>query len=1303
MATIVLSAVGAWAGGSFGGAVLGMSGAVIGRAAGAVLGRAIDQRLMGLGSDAIETGRVDHFRLTGASEGAAIARVMGRMRVAGQVIWASPFEERSRTRSGGKGGGGARVTEYSYAVSLAVALCEGEITGIGRIWADGVELPRDEVVLRVYTGGPDQLPDPKIETVEGAGQTPAYRGTAYVVLEDLALEPFGNRVPQLSFEVMRPAQPVLAPDTGDLGHMARAVALMPGSGEYALATTPVYYQKGKGWKQAANLNSPGGRADLVVSLDNLREELPDCGSVLLIVSWFGDDLRCGACHVKPKVEQRDFDGAKMPWRVCGVARAGAETIAQLEGRPVYGGTPADASVIEAIQALRARGQKAVFYPFLLMEQLAGNGRADPWTGAADQPALPWRGRITLSVAPEQAGTPDGTAAAEAEVAAFFGRAAVADFTLSNGRVVYSGPNEWSYRRFILHYAHLAVLAGGVDAFCIGSEMRGLTRIRGVGNSFPAVAELRRLAADVRQILGSGVKISYAADWSEYFGHSDAAGNRWFHLDPLWADANIDFIGIDNYMPLSDWRDGWDHADAHWGAIYNPDYLKANILGGEGYEWYYASPQAREAQIRTPIQDGAHGEHWIWRYKDLRSWWENPHHERINGVRQGVPTAWVPCSKPIWFTELGCAAIDKGTNEPNRFLDPKSSESQLPYGSNGQRDDLIQMQYLRAMFGFWGEECNNPISPLYGGPMVDMARAHVWAWDARPYPYFPNNLALWSDGGNYACGHWIAGRTVAQPLAAVVAEICESAGVTEYDVSHLYGLVRGYHLRETGSARSALQPLMLAYGVEAIEREGRIVFRMRNAHAQAVLDPGRLVFSATMDGAVESLRAPEAELAGRVRLSFVEAEGDYQIRVAEAALPMAEALAVAHSDMPLALTQTEARHVVERWLVEARVARDAVRFALPPSEGALGAGDVVSLTLDGEAGAYRIDRVAQLGHLQMEAVRVEASAYRPGNAVEERVAPRAFMPPVPPFALFLDLPMMGGEETPHAPHLAVVSTPWPGSVALYSAGTDNGYELNRIMDHAAVMGETLTPLHRAAPGLWDRGPALRVRIYGGALDAAGIGEVLNGANLLAIGDGSPDRWEVLQFCAATLVGQETYDLSLRLRGQGGTDAIMPEVWPAGSFIVLLDGAVRQIELAGSARGLARHYRIGPASRGYDDPSYEHLVAAFAGVGLRPYAPCHLRVRREASGALHLSWVRRTRLDGDSWASVEVPLAEERESYLVRVAKAGAILREESVAAPAWSYTPTMQLADGAGESFVLQVAQVSERFGAGPFKEIGIND
>lgn len=78
-------------------------------------------------------------------------------------------------------------------------------------------------------------------------------------------------------------------------------------------------------------------------------------------------------------------------------------------------------------------------------------------------------------------------------------------------------------------------------------------------------------------------------------------------------------------------------------------------------------------MRTPIADGAYGEPWIWRFKDLFGFWSQQHFDRPGGVRASAPTAWVPGSKPIWLMELGCAAVDKGANQPNIFGDAKSAE------------------------------------------------------------------------------------------------------------------------------------------------------------------------------------------------------------------------------------------------------------------------------------------------------------------------------------------------------------------------------------------------------------------------------------------------------------------------------------------------------------------------------------------------------------------------------------------------------------------------------------------------------
>lgn len=1281
MATIALSALGMAIGGSVGGSVLGLSMAAIGRAVGASVGQVIDQKLFGLGSEPVESGRLDRLRLTGASEGAGVARIYGQTRVAGQVIWASQFQEHSETSSTGKFG--PEVTEYGYSISLAIALCEGEITGVGRIWADGTEIAPSSLTMRVYRGDEAQLPDPRMEAVEGQGTVPAYRGIAYVVIEDLPLGAFGNRVPQFTFEVTRPSASDAPMEHRDIAHLVNGVALMPGTGEYALATSKALIERGFGDYLAINENSASGESDFDTSLDALEVALPSAKSVSLIVSWFGDDLRCGHCNVQPKVEQSTSEAIDMPWSVAGLTRDAAGLVPLDEGRPVYGGTPSDASVIEAIAALKARGMKPMFYPFILMEQMSGNALLDPWTGEEGQPHLPWRGRITTSLAPMMEGTTDGTALASQEVAAFFGMAEPSDFAVIEGNLVYSGPEEWSYRRFILHYAYLCTLAGGVDSFCIGSEMRGLTQIRGADGSFPAVEALVRLAQEVKAILGPDTQVSYAADWSEYHGYQPhGTEDKVFHLDPLWASEAIDFIGIDNYMPLSDWRDGDAHLDADHGSIYSLDYLRSNVAGGEGFDWFYHSPEARAAQIRTPITD-AHNEPWIWRYKDLEGWWSNPHHNRIGGVRAANPTAWEPRSKPIVFTELGCAAIHRGTNQPNKFVDPKSSESQFPYHSNGQRDDVIQLQYLRAMYLHFAQSSNNPTSSAYGGPMVDMQRAHVWAWDARPYPFFPANEALWSDGPNYELGHWMNGRASARSLASVVAEICTEAGVGPVDVSQLYGQVRGYAVDRTQTYRATLQPLMLAYGFDAFERDGTLHFVSRGASLPITLDEGRLVARAD-EAPIERVRAREAEISGRVRVAYLEGGGDYAIRASEAAFADEQGNSLSETELPLVLTPAEARRTAERWLSEARRARETVQFALPPSQINVGAGDVVRLS----GREYRIDRVELTEHLEIAATEVARSDV---IAPQIEADPTRLAPPkvqLPVVGALIDLP-----ETPFGsgPHFAATSSNWNSGVALYRSGDGESFQLWQSLQQRAIMGRLTSTLDKGRSDLWDRRNGPEVELVSGMLASVGEAAVLAGANYAAIGDGQPDTWEIVQFAYAELAGPKRYRLSRLLRGRFGTE--VQSHGPDAMFVLLPNGT-KALPWSSSQRDVLTYLSFGPNGAPLADPTYRNDIVILRDVKLRPFRVCHLRA--ETRGAsLDLAWVRQTRGDGESWAGIEVPLGEERELYQVKVFSGGGLVRDVTIE------TPSLTLDDLPQGAATVQVMQLSQAYGPGLPTEIAV--
>ena len=780
---------------------------------------------------------------------------------------------------------------------------------------------------------------------------------------------------------------------------------------------------------------------MVVALDRLQAMAPKVESVSLVVAWFGNDLRVGDCKIWPGVEVSEKTTSPQTWSVNGVSRTAAHLVSRDDqDRPVYGGTPADFAVIEAIKEVKARGLRVTLYPFILMDVPPGNTLPNPYSDNAaetGQPAFPWRGRITCSPAAGLCWDRRQDCHGSKPGRDLLREAPARPTSPSRARPS-PGPvaaDDWGLRRMVLHYAHLCAAAGGVDAFLIGTEMRGLTTIRSGASAYPAVRAFRDLAADVRAILGAGTAISYAADWSEYFGHQpgDGSGDVFFHLDPLWADAEIDFVGIDNYMPLSDWRDGFEHADAleGWPAIYDRAYLQGNIAGGEGYDWFYASAADRSAQVRTPITDGAASKPWVFRYKDLRSWWSNAHYDRPGGVESGTPTAWAPQSKPIWFTELGCPAIDRGTNQPNVFFDPKSSESFVPYflpRLAGRRHPARLSRSDLPVLERRGEQPD--LVGLMAAGMVHVPECAAWTWDARPYPFFPALTDVWTDGGNWRLGHWLTGRLGAVSLAALVRHLCLRAGLPEsrIDVTGLWGAVEGYAIGALESPRASITTLARHFGFDAVETEGVIRFVMRGRASVATVSLDDLV--AARDGDVlELTRGQETELPQALKWQVARADEDYEAAQVEARRITVDTTRIASESFPMAVPPEEAERRCRRALMEAWTGRESTVFRLPPSRLALDPADVVSFAHDGRAVPLRLVSIADADARGIEAIRQDREAYDlPPGAPRPSALSQAVVFGAPE-AVLLDLPQLSEDQPAHRPLVA--------AHAVSLAGRDGG--------------------------------------------------------------------------------------------------------------------------------------------------------------------------------------------------------------------------------------------------------------------------
>jgi len=212
-----------------GGVVGFLIGGPMGASIGMALGGMVGATLFG---PTIKGPRLNDLKVTASTYGVAIPEIYGTVRIGGNMIWTAGIKEKKKTTRAGKGG--PKQTTYTYSASFATAICKGEITNITRIWADSKLIydstnnasrtpasssaaiasapiiasfigsktnKKQKYRFRIYRGDEEQLPDSLIEADKGVGNVSAHRGMCYVVFENMPLEDFGNRIPQLSFEV----------------------------------------------------------------------------------------------------------------------------------------------------------------------------------------------------------------------------------------------------------------------------------------------------------------------------------------------------------------------------------------------------------------------------------------------------------------------------------------------------------------------------------------------------------------------------------------------------------------------------------------------------------------------------------------------------------------------------------------------------------------------------------------------------------------------------------------------------------------------------------------------------------------------------------------------------------------------------------------------------------------------------------------------------------------------------------------------------------------------------------------------
>lgn len=793
-------ALGGMIGGSVGGGILSR----VGRFAGAKFGSMLQNRYIHKWFYKQQiyqkfSNLREGFAFCGARYGEPIPLPFGKIRVQGKIIWLNKVTQSENVTSTCKYFRGTKQRsqtidkiEFRYNLSFAVAICEGRINDIGRVWNGDELIDISQYTHRLHKGGEEQMPDPLIAAIEGE-MAPAFRDLAYIVFEEIQLADFDDVIPNFSFEVIR------RPNIGGskmVEDIIESMIMIPGSGEYVYDTIPqsktVYSDtRDPLGTSFINVHNPAQIADAVYGLNQLQETCTNVKWVAPVVCWFANSDNLSECIIRPAIEFRDDNvGYSEEWRVSFYTRFSAMEISKDRwNSPNYGGTPNDSCIIRYLTELRSRGLKTMFYPMFFI----------------DLDHKPWRGRLT--------GNPE-------DVHNFFHR-------------------ECGYNQFILHYAGL--VKDHVDAFVIGTELIGLTKIRNHDGCFPAVDEFINLAKQVKQIVGPNVQVTYAADWSEYH-HTDGG---WYNLDPLWACDAIDFIGIDAYFPITDTTSS-SISDAE---------IRKGFNSGEGYDYYVN--RENNGHEHLPLSPA-------YAWKNLRYWWENTHTNP-----DGRVTAWQPKSKKIWFTEYGFPSIDKAPNQPNVFYDPRCIDGGVPRHSTGEVNFSIQRRCIKAFIEFWsGEEY--------------IENMFLWTWDARPYPAYPH-MKVWTDSHLWAKGHWVNNKLGGASVASIILELSLKSNISaeSIDVSGVDETIEGMLVNSSQSCMDVIKTLRTSHFFDIITSlssmypgETIIEFCKRGNKSSVSVKRDELI-KMNENSFLYKYRLHETEILNKLNLRYINGPQEYE--------------------------------------------------------------------------------------------------------------------------------------------------------------------------------------------------------------------------------------------------------------------------------------------------------------------------------------------------------------------------------------------------------------------------------------------
>lgn len=570
-------------------------------------------------------------------------------------------------------------------------------------------------------------------------------------------------------------------------------------------------------------------------------------------------------------------------------------------------------------------------------------------------------------------------------------------------------------------------------------------------------------------------------------------------------------------------------------------------------------------------------------------------------------------------------------------------------------------------------------------------------------------------------HQLGGRAGTDVrLSEIIERLCARVGleqVADIDTSDVRDVfVPGYVLGRQMPVRDALLPLAQVYFFDMIERDYQLVFQQRGHDAVETITEDDFVLAG--QAAYKANRAQEAELPMRFIVTYMDSDNSFQ-QNSQYAKRIQDPDPIMYSDnqfnltIAAALTAQFAKQAAEKGLYTAWLERNSYELRLPWTYAWLDPADAVTVQLNNGLNFRGRLASADLGvDYSIETTIVQESAGQYISTVDADGGSVTIpqIPVVGPTELFLlDTPLLRDIDatTGMSSRLYVAGSNygeglWPGAL-LY--GSPEGSSWAQLVQLSSAIAWGVTENALAAPAsMWrtDREGFIDVVMVNGAdeIEACDELEALNGANTAMLIKQNGEV-EIINFADVELLGDNKFRLRTLLRGRRGTDVMGMQHTPNERFLLLQRSDVEAVTLPLGELGVNRFYRgvtIGQLLEKAITTPFTHT-----GRDLMPYAP-HAVTAELSDGDINLSWIRRTRVNGDLRDGTgTVPLAEETEAYEVDIldGPGGSVVRTLTSSSEAVTYTNADITSDfgDVPEELTVVVYQMSAAVGRGFGREV----